>query len=88
MKTFEKRFNRMRKIVIGFIITAFLLTIGIWVLIGVVGVSVAKNPEVIGEKAAEVANGWDEAREKNYEVVPSDETIDQDSLEVLIKNLD
>ena len=79
--------SKLRKIVIGVIVTSVVLTIGIWVLIGTLTVSVVKNPEVIGEKAAEVANGWDEAREKNYEVVPSDE-ISQDSLEILIKNLD
>ena len=88
MKNFENRFNRMRRFVIGFIITVFVFVIGWWVLVGVVGVSILKHPKVVGEKAAEVVNGWDEAREKNYEVLTSDETIDKDSLEVLIKNLD
>jgi hypothetical protein len=77
--------SKLRKIVIGVLVSAVVLTIGIWVLIASLTVSVVKNPEVIGEKAAEVANGWDEAREKNYEVVPSDETIDQDSLEKILK---
>jgi len=87
MKNFENNFNRMRRFVIGFIITVFVFVIGWWVLVGVVGVSIIKHPEVVGEKAGELVNGWDEAREKGYEVLPSDE-ISKDSLEVLIKNLD
>jgi len=88
MKTFEKRFNRMRRFIIGFIITIFVFVIGWWVLVGVVGVSIIKHPEVVGEKAGELVNGWDEAREKDYKVLQSDETVDQDSVEVIIKHLE
>ena len=63
MKNSENKVNSMRGIVIGFIITLFVFTIGC------------------------TNTGTDEWGD-GHKVVASDETIDKDSLEVLIKNLD
>ena len=90
MKNFENRFNRTRRLVIGFIVTVFVFVIGWWILVSVVGISIIKHPEVVGKKVGtwkeELVDGWDKASENGYKVVPSDETIDKDSLNVILND--
>lgn len=85
MRNFEKRFNRMRRIVVGFIVAVFVFIIGWFVLVGVIGVSIAKNPENAAEKVGEtfkkIEDGW---KKGYYEVVPSAE--DSAVMDSLINN--
>lgn len=78
MRNFEKRFNRTRRLISIFFIAVFAFIIGWYVLIGVVGVSIVKDPENAAEKVGEfskkVKEGWDQG----FKVEHSDE----DSIEV------
>jgi ArsR family metal-binding transcriptional regulator len=82
MRDFERRFNRMRRIFWVIFITAAVIIFGSYVLVGVVGVKVAKNPEGTAEKAGELARSWKEAFEKGYKVEVSEDTVVVDTLNV------
>jgi len=82
MRDFDKRFNRMRRFISIFIGAVFILIISSYILIGVIGVKVISDPEGTAEKAGETARAWKEAFNKGYEVVPSEDTIVIDTLNI------
>lgn len=82
MRDFDKRFNRMRRFISIFIVVVIALTFGFYIFVGVAGVKVIGDPEGIAEKAGETARAWKEAFNKGYEVVPSDDTLVIDTLNI------
>jgi len=82
MRDFDKRFNRMRRFISIFIGAVFILIISSYILIGVIGVKVVKDPEGTAEKAGETARAWKDAFEKGYKVEASSDTIVVDTLNI------
>ena len=89
MRDFDRRFNRMRKFVVGFIATVFVLLIAYFITIGVIAGKVISDPEGTAEKVGEVARSWKDAFEKGYKVETVDESdttsvfvVDGDTLNV------
>lgn len=82
MRDFDRRFNRMRKFVIGFIVTVFVAIVAYYVVVILLIGKVVSDPEKAAEKVGEfgkkVKDGW----EQGFEVRNMDEsdTISIDSL--------
>ena len=66
----------MRRFVTIFIATVFVLIVGGWILIGVVGVTVAKNPETVSEKVGKAAKSIKEGFEKGFYDEPDSTAVD------------
>lgn len=59
---FDRSFNRTRNIVFAFIGFVFVAILVFWLSIGYIAVQVAKHPELIGESAGKVINGFENVR--------------------------
>jgi len=63
---FDRRFNRMRRLFWVFFTIVTILILGGWLLMGVIGVKVAKDPEGTAEKVGNVANKVREGFNKGF----------------------
>lgn len=66
MRDFDRRFNRMRRFVIGFIITVFVLIIGFYIGVGVLGVKLFSGEKPVSEKVGEAAKSFKDGFNKGF----------------------
>lgn len=73
---FDRRFNRMRRFVIGFIATVFVLIIGYWVAVGIIAGKAISDPEGTAEKVGKFGKSLKEGFEKGFNESPDTLVID------------
>lgn len=82
MRDFDRRFNRMRRFVIGFIATVFVLILGYFIVIGIIAGKVISDPEGTAEKVGGAAKKIQEGFKKGYQDGFGNDTIHIDSVKV------
>jgi len=66
MRDFDRRFNRMRRFVIGFIATVFVLILGYFIVVGIIAGKVISDPENAAEKVGNTAKKIKDGFDKGF----------------------